>query len=90
MTAQAYARGPGVRRVTALLGAAELFEGKTYEAGTRLYTGAWLDLPKLARECKVLRATTASWLCVLSALRSSAGSSWAPMCYRLVITMPTT
>lgn len=43
----AYARGAAVRRIVDQLGAAELFDGRTYDAASRRYAGAWLDLPEL-------------------------------------------
>jgi len=55
--AEAYARGPVVRKLAALLGAGELFEGGTYDATLRRYEGAWLDLPLLANDAGIARAT---------------------------------
>ncbi len=55
--AEAYARGPVVRKLGALLGAGELFEGGTYDATLRRYEGAWLDLPLLANDAGIARAT---------------------------------
>ena len=46
--ARAYARGPAVRHIALRLEAAELFDGRTYDAATERYQGAWLDLPALA------------------------------------------
>ncbi len=46
----AYALGPEVRRVAALLGACELFEGRTWNAKTKKYEGAWLDVDALAAD----------------------------------------
>ena len=51
--AEAYARGPAVRRIATLLGPAELFEGGTYDAGQRRYDGTWLDLPLLASDAGI-------------------------------------
>jgi hypothetical protein len=56
--ATTYARGAAVRRVAPLLGAAELFEGKSYDAELRRYEGAWIDLPALALDLEIARATT--------------------------------
>ncbi len=56
--AVAYARGPAVRRVAPLLGASELFEGGAYDAELRRYEGAWLDLPALALDSEISRAST--------------------------------
>ena len=64
----AYARGPAVRRVANLLGACELFEGKTYDAQLRRYAGAWLDLSALAVDLKLLRAGVAMQAVHLAAL----------------------
>jgi hypothetical protein len=55
--AEAYARGPVVRKLAALAGPAELFEGGTYDATLRRYEGAWLDLPLLANDAGIARAT---------------------------------
>jgi hypothetical protein len=53
-----YARGPAVRRIAALLGPAELFDGGIYDAELRRYEGRWLDLPALALDVEISRATT--------------------------------
>lgn len=42
-----YARGTVVRRAVRALGAAEMFEGKTYLSGARAYEGQWLNLAAL-------------------------------------------
>ena len=52
-----------------LLGAAELFDGGTYNTTLRRYDGAWLDLPLLANDAEIARATGVlhascrSWRC---------------------------
>jgi hypothetical protein len=48
--ATAYARGAEVRRVVALLGACELFEGRSWQASARQYDGGWLDVAALASD----------------------------------------
>jgi hypothetical protein len=53
-----YARGPAVRRIAALLGPAELFDGGVYDAELRRYEGRWIDLPALALDVEISRATT--------------------------------
>jgi hypothetical protein len=55
--ADAYARGPFVRKLSVLLGAAELFEGGTYDATLRRYDGTWLDLPLMANDAGIGSAT---------------------------------
>jgi hypothetical protein len=54
--ARAYARGPSVRSIVDRLQAAELFEGRTFEASTGRYTGLWLDLPALGTAIDIKRA----------------------------------
>lgn len=54
-----YARGPVAWKVAEHLGAAELFEGQTFNGKTRRYRGRWLDLESLAVDARLLRATTA-------------------------------
>jgi hypothetical protein len=49
----AYARGAEVRRVASLLGAAELFEGRTWNPQGKRYEGAWLELGALAADLGV-------------------------------------
>jgi hypothetical protein len=56
--AVSYARGPAVRRVAQHLGPAELFDGGAYDAELRRYEGRWLDLPGLALDVEISRATT--------------------------------
>jgi hypothetical protein len=53
-----YARGPAVRRIASLLGPAELFDGGAYDAELRRYEGRWVDLPALALDVELSRATT--------------------------------
>ncbi|HEY2516639.1 MAG TPA: hypothetical protein VGI39_37470, partial [Polyangiaceae bacterium] len=48
-----YARGAEVRRIVSLLGTAELFEGRVWQAGARTYEGAWLDVAALANDLAV-------------------------------------
>ena len=48
-----------MRRLAPLLGAAELFEGGTYDNTLRRYEGTWLDLALLANDAGVARATGA-------------------------------
>jgi hypothetical protein len=45
--ARAFARGAAVRCIVDRLEAAELFDGRTYDAASGQYAGAWLDLPAL-------------------------------------------
>jgi hypothetical protein len=61
--AEAYARGPVVRRAVAALGAAEMFDGSVYISAARAYEGLWLDLagmtfdlgdPELARALQAM------------------------------------
>jgi hypothetical protein len=54
--ATSYARGPEVRRVVALLGPSELFEGRVWHAPAKNYEGGWLDLAALAADCSVENA----------------------------------
>jgi hypothetical protein len=56
--ATTYARGPVARRVAPLLGAGELFDGAIYDYELRRYEGRWLDLPALALDLELSRATT--------------------------------
>jgi len=49
----AYARGRIVRDLTGELSAAELFEGLAFDAATRTYAGAWLDVARLAASLAV-------------------------------------
>ena len=51
--ATAYALGPEVRRVVALLTPSELFEGRVWQAATKQYEGAWLDVAALAADSGV-------------------------------------
>ena len=55
--AMTYARGSAVRRVAVALGAAELFDGFTYDTTAKVYQGRWLDLPALALDTEVARLT---------------------------------
>ena len=55
--AEAYARGPVVRKLVGLAGPAELFDGGTYDATLRRYEGVWLDLPLLANDAGIARAS---------------------------------
>src|ERR1700722_12965657 len=48
--ATAYVLGPEVRRVATLLTAAELFEGRVWQAGAKQYEGGWLDVAALAAD----------------------------------------
>jgi len=56
--AASYARGAAVRQVTPLFGPAELFDGGAYDAELRRYEGRWFDLPALALDVEISRATT--------------------------------
>jgi hypothetical protein len=56
--AATYARGPAVRRIASLLGPAELFDGGVYDSELRRYEGRWTDLPALALDVEISRATT--------------------------------
>jgi hypothetical protein len=53
-----YALGPAVRRIASLLGPAELFDGGVYDAELRRYEGRFIDLPALALDVEISRATT--------------------------------
>jgi hypothetical protein len=53
-----YARGAAVRRAAPHLGAAELFDGGVYDMELRRYEGRWFDLPALALDVEISRATT--------------------------------
>jgi hypothetical protein len=53
-----YARGASVRRIASLLGPAELFDGGVYDSELRRYEGRWIDLPALALDVEISRATT--------------------------------
>jgi hypothetical protein len=57
--ADAYARGPAVRRIARLLRAEELFEARTYNAETHRYEGTFLDLTQLATDLGYGAAPTA-------------------------------
>jgi hypothetical protein len=70
-----YARGPAVRRVAPLLGPCELFEGAIYDAELRRYEGRWLDLPALALDLEISRATTLMQALHLMALLQEVPSS---------------
>jgi hypothetical protein len=54
--ARAYARGAAVRRVVDRLSAAELFDGRTFDATSGHYAGGWLDLDTLVRDLALARA----------------------------------
>jgi hypothetical protein len=58
MIATTYARGPVARRVASLLGPGELFDGGVYDFELRRYEGRWIDLPALALDVELSRATT--------------------------------
>lgn len=47
---RSYARGPAVQCIVDRLGAAEFFEGQSFDPGTGLYRGAWVDLPALCSD----------------------------------------
>jgi hypothetical protein len=47
---RSYARGPAVQCIVDRLGAAEFFEGQSFDPGTGLYRGAWIDLPALCSD----------------------------------------
>jgi energy-converting hydrogenase Eha subunit A len=51
--ATAYALGPEVRRVVALLTPSELFEGRVWQPAAKQYEGAWLDVAALAADSGV-------------------------------------
>jgi len=46
----AYARGTAVRHIARYLGAPELFQSDTYDAGSQTYHGVFVDLPTLASD----------------------------------------
>jgi hypothetical protein len=54
--ARAYSRGAAVRRIVDQLGAAELFDGRMYDAATGTYAGHWLDLGALGGDLRLPRA----------------------------------
>jgi len=58
LLATTYARGPVVRRLASLLGPGELFDGAIYDSELRRYEGRWIDLPALALDVELSRATT--------------------------------
>jgi hypothetical protein len=65
-----YARGAVVRRAVSELGAAEMFDGKTYLSAPRAYEGRWLDLAALQFEIgdpDVARVLQAMYLAALLA-----------------------
>ncbi|MGO9712953.1 MAG: hypothetical protein ACLQBL_29100 [Polyangiaceae bacterium] len=57
--ATAYALGPEVRRVAALLTPTELFEGRVWQAAAKKYEGGWLDVAALAEDSGVNGAARA-------------------------------
>ena len=63
-----YARGAAVRCIVGELGAAELFEGCTFDPASGRYAGAWLDLPALANDLNVPQAAAAMQALHLAAL----------------------
>jgi hypothetical protein len=72
--AETYARGPLVRRLSPLLGPAELFDGGTYDATLRRYDGTWLDLPLLANDAGIASATGVLHAAALVALLTEVAS----------------
>jgi hypothetical protein len=72
--AEAYARGPLVRRLVSLLGPHELFDGGTYDASLRRYEGTWLDLPLLANDAGIASATGVLHAAALAVLLSEVAS----------------
>jgi hypothetical protein len=63
-----YARGAAVRCIVADLGAAELFEGGTFEPASGHYTGTWLELPTLAGDLNMPEAAATMQALHLAAL----------------------
>ena len=70
--ATAYARGPEVRRVVALLTPAELFEGRTWQAASKTYEGGWLDVAALAGDLGIDGASRALQQLYLTTLLADA------------------
>ncbi len=66
--AQAYARGPVVRRVATHFGATEMFDGQEYDPKERTYRGAWLDLPALTADLATPGASNALQALYLASL----------------------
>jgi hypothetical protein len=62
-----YARGTTVARAVETLGAAELFEGRTYVLASGTYEGTWIDLPSLAADLGLPSASVALQLVGLCA-----------------------
>jgi hypothetical protein len=75
--AEAYARGPVVRRLAPLLGAAELFDGGTYDSTLRRYDGTWIDLALLANDAGIASATGVLHAAALATLLSEVESDTA-------------
>jgi hypothetical protein len=75
--AETYARGPVVRRLAPLLGAAELFDGGIYDAGLRRYEGTWLDLPLLANDAGIASSTGVLHAAALATLLSEVAGDTA-------------
>jgi hypothetical protein len=73
--ADAYARGPSVRRIARLLRAEELFEARSYNAETHRYAGTFLDLTQLATDLGYGAAPTALQVVHIAALLLSAKSN---------------
>jgi hypothetical protein len=63
-----HARGAAVRCIVHDLGAAELFEGGTFDAKSGRYTGTWIDLPALASDVGVPHASATMQALHLAAL----------------------
>ncbi len=58
LLATTYARGAVARKVAPLLGPGELFDGAVYDFELRRYEGRFMDLPALAMDLELSRATT--------------------------------
>jgi len=63
-----YSRGAAVRCVVQELGAAELFEGGTFDSTRRIYSGTWLDLQALAGDLEMPEASSSMQALHLAAL----------------------
>jgi len=68
ISALRYARGAAVRCIVHELGAAELFEGGSFDPTSGRYLGTWLDLPSLARDLELPHAGAAMQALHLAAL----------------------
>ncbi len=68
---EAYARGTAVRHVARYLGPIELLQSDSYDAGTHLYRGVFLDLPLLVRDLELEHSSATLQGLYLAALLES-------------------